>query len=161
MRGQARKSLWIETLGSIFSNHEIPVRLVRACGSKHFRYYRPWFILLVRLVRACGSKLRSQILPSSGSEGQARKSLWIETSWASFYRLLVPQVTLDIASVDILPGLPSDVPELTGQARKSLWIETKPPAAAFPVPVGQARKSLWIETTCSPSSSHVWPRSGS
>ena len=56
---------------------------------------------LVRLVRACGSK---QILLQYPKirQGQARKSLWIETS-----------------------AYKKAVEGLLGQARKSLWIETK------------------------------------
>ena len=57
-------------------------------------------------------------------EGQARKSLWIET----ITRFLLPP------------------PEL-GQARKSLWIETINHIRTTCSSKGQARKSLWIETT--------------
>ena len=63
---------------------------------------------MVRLVRACGSKqIQKEIqkrMKGSGHvfcDGQARKSLWIETK--ERYRL---------------GGL------VSGQARKSLWIET-------------------------------------
>ena len=57
--GQARKSLWIETL-------DTPLMAV--------------VIALVRLVRACGSKLFLQTNLQRYAVGQARKSLWIETS---------------------------------------------------------------------------------
>ena len=56
--GQARKSLWIETL--IVSERRI--------------------FMLVRLVRACGSKQGMGRRQRIVTEGQARKSLWIETS---------------------------------------------------------------------------------
>ena len=56
-------------------------------------------------------------------EGQARKSLWIETLYFRFHPVY-----------DF------------GQARKSLWIETVPLRFLFYVSDGQARKSLWIET---------------
>ena len=55
--GQARKSLWIET--------NLPVKLV---VSK-----------TVRLVRACGSKHFHNLKFDGNFWGQARKSLWIET----------------------------------------------------------------------------------
>ena len=53
--GQARKSLWIETVFNRgFSIVRFLVRLVRACGSKKIttgdRILERW----VRLVRACG-----------------------------------------------------------------------------------------------------------
>ena len=54
--GQARKSLWIETLLSVNKMLHISVRLVRACGSK--------LLILMELPDIIG---------------QARKSLWIET----------------------------------------------------------------------------------
>ena len=56
---------------------------------------------MVRLVRACGSKPVSSICAEGDTEGQARKSLWIETGWFWIYRH-----------------------HEGGQARKSLWIET-------------------------------------
>ena len=59
IKGQARKSLWIETLAR--SVHLIP---------------RAW----VRLVRACGSKRSIQPRQLRAGWGQARKSLWIETA---------------------------------------------------------------------------------
>ena len=55
--------------------------------------------------------------------GQARKSLWIETSFPS--NCIIP---------------------IQGQARKSLWIETRISSRLFFKELGQARKSLWIET---------------
>ncbi len=57
VRGQARKSLWIET-AAILATAATPVmvRLVRACGSKHLLLYPGKGNILVRLVRACGSK---------------------------------------------------------------------------------------------------------
>ena len=54
----------------------------------------------VRLVRACGSKLWRIVPFLPDGSGQARKSLWIETS------------------VHVLGHY------VVGQARKSLWIET-------------------------------------
>ena len=124
-RGQARKSLWIETnpfnLPSLFHNGQArkslwietkihylvlfiarKVRLVRACGSKHsasraeFRTYQVRLVRAcgsklgrkasvgnvhpVRLVRACGSKLLIKWRVGQFYDGQARKSLWIETT---------------------------------------------------------------------------------
>ena len=61
--GQARKSLWIETL--IVSERRI--------------------FMLVRLVRACGSKHVSYVRNSVSGQGQARKSLWIETFLCAVY----------------------------------------------------------------------------
>ena len=55
--GQARKSLWIETVKRIGESFGTKVRLVRACGSKHFILY----------------------VVFTSNTGQARKSLWIET----------------------------------------------------------------------------------
>ena len=55
--GQARKSLWIETVGTFNQSALAMVRLVRACGSK--QWYQKLFFL---------------------PDGQARKSLWIETT---------------------------------------------------------------------------------
>ena len=77
------------------------VRLVRACGSKLHWYLRCWTLPPVRLVRACGSKLFDIVILGEQDGGQARKSLWIETSKSS-------------------PNLV----DMSGQARKSLWIET-------------------------------------
>ena len=55
--------------------------------------------------------------------GQARKSLWIETTDINrLYKVFV------------------------GQARKSLWIETCHTGMQRNKLPGQARKSLWIET---------------
>ena len=56
-------------------------------------------------------------------DGQARKSLWIETG---------KLIGTDACS--------------TGQARKSLWIETLISFGLYFGLLGQARKSLWIET---------------
>ena len=56
-------------------------------------------------------------------DGQARKSLWIET----------------------FHGEPI-VGDFIGQARKSLWIETAILQNRIDFCGGQARKSLWIET---------------
>ena len=56
---------------------------------------------LVRLVRACGSKLTYKPASLPSVEGQARKSLWIET---------------------VSPFANNAL--FIGQARKSLWIET-------------------------------------
>ena len=56
---------------------------------------------MVRLVRACGSKPQLRRRDKGKTNGQARKSLWIETSFGSMY---------------------NDCNK--GQARKSLWIET-------------------------------------
>ena len=125
MLGQARKSLWIETARLWAYNKQIGVRLVRACGSKPSAFRRISRDKLVRLVRACGSKLlRIHVIPAIGN-GQARKSLWIETDM----RKQVPQ-------------------QIFGQARKSLWIETMRNMVPSFGYVGQARKSLWIETEC-------------
>ena len=78
------------------------VRLVRACGSKPKFVDNPVMSSPVRLVRACGSKLQSLNLSVKRmNQGQARKSLWIETFYIFTY----------------------DIP-VRGQARKSLWIET-------------------------------------
>ena len=59
--------------------------------------------------------------------GQARKSLWIETTFKPDARALRGQ----------------------GQARKSLWIETSLVKPNMFLASGQARKSLWIETELS------------
>ena len=59
----------------------------------------------------------------SSTNGQARKSLWIETDFVHF----AP-------------------PGIVGQARKSLWIETYHLQLCGILGIGQARKSLWIET---------------
>ena len=58
--------------------------------------------MMVRLVRACGSKLGDKLFSQLPLAGQARKSLWIETS------ISVPLYRSEC-----------------GQARKSLWIETE------------------------------------
>ena len=55
--GQARKSLWIETIRHEFAKIIDEVRLVRACGSKQ--------VNRIDAIELIG--------------GQARKSLWIET----------------------------------------------------------------------------------
>ena len=55
--GQARKSLWIETSPDVKNlSRYFLVRLVRACGSKHYRTNGMEELSAVRLVRACGSK---------------------------------------------------------------------------------------------------------
>ena len=56
MVGQARKSLWIETVLENLSDNTTLVRLVRACGSKPFVADKLQMLKTVRLVRACGSK---------------------------------------------------------------------------------------------------------
>ena len=56
------------------------VRLVRACGSKHRNTNIFTSERGVRLVRACGSKHLGISNVSTDKKGQARKSLWIETS---------------------------------------------------------------------------------
>ena len=79
------------------------------------------------------------------AQGQARKSLWIETiesvtgkrsKWVRLVRACgskrVPSADRQAVSV--------------GQARKSLWIETTTPFENVAASIGQARKSLWIET---------------
>ena len=55
--GQARKSLWIETISKGHPKRNHKVRLVRACGSKLPPGVPTLTDVLVRLVRACGSKL--------------------------------------------------------------------------------------------------------
>ena len=77
--GQARKSLWIETCFRLRISSAFLVRLVRACGSKLYRNITSNNVSLVRLVRACGSKLSANNIVIQGDDGQARKSLWIET----------------------------------------------------------------------------------
>ena len=119
--GQARKSLWIETSSRQNSSDFQLVRLVRACGSKLIE--SAFGVAFVRLVRACGSKRYQPRFHSGIIQGQARKSLWIETGLN--YNIF-------------------DTP--LGQARKSLWIETLINSNWFTVDFGQARKSLWIET---------------
>ena len=57
LEGQARKSLWIETLKGIERTGVQWVRLVRACGSKLAPLVKNITDPGVRLVRACGSKL--------------------------------------------------------------------------------------------------------
>ena len=56
------------------------VRLVRACGSKQVQFHVHFLKLVVRLVRACGSKPDPQPGSLQCNQGQARKSLWIETA---------------------------------------------------------------------------------
>ena len=71
LEGQARKSLWIETdirLEGIDGQEK--VRLVRACGSKHYRHTARISFSLVRLVRACGSK--PSPTPASSISGRVR-----------------------------------------------------------------------------------------
>ena len=80
----------------------LKVRLVRACGSKPSALSRLCGAFWVRLVRACGSKPDPQPGSLQCNQGQARKSLWIETASAALYSSNSP----------------------FGQARKSLWIET-------------------------------------
>ena len=79
IHGQARKSLWIETLTLYIGEAPKLVRLVRACGSKRSWYVWGRVCAQVRLVRACGSKLYPSMMHSMSGNGQARKSLWIET----------------------------------------------------------------------------------
>ncbi|CUP20473.1 Uncharacterised protein [[Clostridium] symbiosum] len=102
-KGQARKSLWIETAITIGMSFPSWVRLVRACGSKqpssaggqpappgqarkslwietNFGSHCLTGSSRVRLVRACGSKLIITEKTGGCKEGQARKSLWIETT---------------------------------------------------------------------------------
>ena len=79
-RGQARKSLWIET--QIMKLAEI-----RRWGQARKSLWIETEALTkylkdgekVRLVRACGSKLRWMQNKHKIHSGQARKSLWIET----------------------------------------------------------------------------------
>ncbi len=120
--GQARKSLWIETLIHASGGRAGKVRLVRACGSKPGTVASECPDRRVRLVRACGSKPNHQ-QNYQKTMGQARKSLWIET-------------------VQFGGASRAEV----GQARKSLWIETDTAAIGYQTTIGQARKSLWIET---------------
>ena len=65
----------------------------------------------------------NKIISNNICYGQARKSLWIETTFM----------------------YPFDVID-NGQARKSLWIETHVLCFQLYFQFGQARKSLWIET---------------
>ena len=100
---------------------------------------------MVRLVRACGSK-PPRLSPTEWCfRGQARKSLWIETS--SWIKKSGPRTVrlvracgskLHVCSFQSVPA--------PGQARKSLWIETGLYIFYNPPYTGQARKSLWIET---------------
>ena len=101
-KGQARKSLWIETTPEEQSLSTTTVRLVRACGSKLTSKLHGVQLQLVRLVRACGSKPQLYCQFFNLVQGQARKSLWIETSTQ-----------------------PLNCWHRNGQARKSLWIETE------------------------------------
>ena len=57
LKGQARKSLWIETAGRADEFFQARVRLGRACGSKRYTVRNDVSLAGVRLVRACGSKL--------------------------------------------------------------------------------------------------------
>ena len=59
--GQARKSLWIETISKGHPKRNHKVRLVRACGSTQEELKVSEWAERVRLVRACGSKLLSLI----------------------------------------------------------------------------------------------------
>ena len=77
--------------------------------------------------------------------GQARKSLWIETSSPA---RLNPMhlVRLVRACGSKRRYLYRPLAWRRGQARKSLWIETFSSMYHSPKLFGQARKSLWIET---------------
>ena len=77
--------------------------------------------------------------------GQARKSLWIETSFPS--NCIIPIQGQARKSLWIETRISSRLFfEELGQARKSLWIETRISSRLFFKELGQARKSLWIET---------------
>ena len=100
-RGQARKSLWIETYQPPM-NHIVSTGQARkSLWIETVAVYRSSVYKQVRLVRACGSKPSKVNVSALSVTGQARKSLWIETinQWQD---MLCPE----------------------GQARKSLWIET-------------------------------------
>ena len=107
--GQARKSLWIETLYLSGMRMRNLVRLVRACGSKRFFGPSSGTLSGVRLVRACGSKPFLAVGFEVEGTGQARKSLWIETQIVGTLFCYI-----------------------VGQARKSLWIETYWPEIELP-----------------------------
>ena len=88
LKGQARKSLWIETVIGSFHERAFGVRLVRACGSKLHQIRCQGHKFLVRLVRACGSKPGQTGQGYNCYTGQARKSLWIETRYIlSIFRI--------------------------------------------------------------------------
>ena len=100
------------------------VRLVRACGSKPF--LAVGFEVegtKVRLVRACGSKQYHKRSLGTDLEGQARKSLWIETL-KGIERTGVQWVRLVRACGSKLLSKYRGRSRRAGQARKSLWIET-------------------------------------
>ena len=117
---------------------EASVRLVRACGSKLTSTGYVRRDAKVRLVRACGSKQTRELSYPTNGEGQARKSLWIETllNWGGKRGYI-------------------------GQARKSLWIETCRVRRTKGENYGQARKSLWIETVRVAIRLYTQSRSGS
>ena len=144
-RGQARKSLWIET-GCPY------LRRIMLCGQAR---------------KSLWIETHHRPLPIRPHEGQARKSLWIETLHNSDTKLgsRVRLVRACGSKPDASPWLPGyllvrlvracgskphrpdhAVPRQTGQARKSLWIETGRITVNYFTVFGQARKSLWIET---------------
>ena len=122
-RGQARKSLWIET-GCPY------LRRIMLCGQAR---------------KSLWIETHHRPLPIRPHEGQARKSLWIETLHNSDTKL-GSRVRL-VRACGSKPHRPDHaVPRQTGQARKSLWIETGRITVNYFTVFGQARKSLWIET---------------
>ena len=77
--GQARKSLWIETCQILQCK---PIKKGQARKSlwiETVAVYRSSVYKQVRLVRACGSKQQTPLKHGGRRTGQARKSLWIET----------------------------------------------------------------------------------
>ena len=122
------------------------VRLVRACGSKRKPRCRGTDRSRVRLVRACGSKPPSSTSPTPTSSGQARKSLWIETTirrWVRRWYIMVRLVRA-CGSKHLVVGTNKRASEVRlvracGSKRKLRCRGTDRSS-------GQARKSLWIET---------------
>ena len=78
--GQARKSLWIETIFlDIEGEQGSLVRLVRACGSKLLLPSRITVAFRGQARKSLWIETVAHCTISARREGQARKSLWIET----------------------------------------------------------------------------------
>ena len=78
-KGQARKSLWIETVNLFMRSVSRWVRLVRACGSKLLRILRISAAVRGQARKSLWIETAAAFISTLGIIGQARKSLWIET----------------------------------------------------------------------------------
>ena len=145
--GQARKSLWIETIRYgrmhiVFKGQARKSLWIETIGAKSFVR-----CFLGQARKSLWIETASAASYSSNSPfGQARKSLWIETMIFLSRNCRTRRVRL-VRACGSKPGMAHSIPHVNWVRLVRACGSKLPRLPGLPAAVpGQARKSLWIET---------------